>query len=259
MNISVGELEKALFKLYPASDAEAWDRVGLSVGNPEAKVTKIALALDVTVDTLSLAHDMGANTLIAHHPIFIEPPYPIIDKKGGGINPSSAVFEAIKLGVNVISMHTNLDRSQSALSLSAKLLESQYIDTFSDGLGSINVLEKEMTLKDFSIQVKHAFGQAQSVWGNPNKLIKNYLWFSGSASSAAKEAAKRGNIDCLLCGECSYHNALDAYLSDLSIIMLGHDISEQPFKSILKKELLAFGFVQTDIVDVDQKQRWFTI
>ena len=47
----VSELERALLARYPKTDAEGWDHVGLSVGNPAAEITGVACALDATEAT----------------------------------------------------------------------------------------------------------------------------------------------------------------------------------------------------------------
>ena len=44
----VAELERALLARYPKADAEGWDHVGLSVGDPAAEITGVACALDAT-------------------------------------------------------------------------------------------------------------------------------------------------------------------------------------------------------------------
>lgn len=38
----VAELERALLARYPKADAEGWDHVGLSVGDPAAEITGVA-------------------------------------------------------------------------------------------------------------------------------------------------------------------------------------------------------------------------
>ena len=38
----VADLERALLTRYPKTDAEGWDHVGLSVGDPAAEITGVA-------------------------------------------------------------------------------------------------------------------------------------------------------------------------------------------------------------------------
>ena len=64
----VAELERALLARYPETDAESWDHVGLSVGNPAAEITCVACALDATETNVRRAQEAGANMLLTHHP-----------------------------------------------------------------------------------------------------------------------------------------------------------------------------------------------
>ena len=72
--LSIGELELALLARWPQEDAFDWDNTGLLVGDPAQTVTGVAVALDPTGDSIEAAAKMGANVLLTHHPVFIEPP-----------------------------------------------------------------------------------------------------------------------------------------------------------------------------------------
>ncbi len=67
----VAELERALLARYPKADAEGWDHVGLSVGDPAAEITGVACALDATEANVHRALGAGVNVLLTHHPIYI--------------------------------------------------------------------------------------------------------------------------------------------------------------------------------------------
>lgn len=70
----VAELERGLLARYPKADAEGWDHVGLSVGDPAAEITGVACALDATEANVRRAQEGGANVLLTHHPIYIKAP-----------------------------------------------------------------------------------------------------------------------------------------------------------------------------------------
>ena len=57
----VSELLSYLLDRFPREDAEAWDHVGLSVGDPDAEVKGVACALDATVDAIFRTAELGAN------------------------------------------------------------------------------------------------------------------------------------------------------------------------------------------------------
>ena len=121
--MNVGELERALFEAFPARDAEPWDRVGLSVGDPDAEVAGVACALDATVASLDEAFRRGANVLVTHHPVYLSAPDRFCPAAPGRPSSSATVFEAARRGVGIISMHTNLDRSCAARTLLPRLME----------------------------------------------------------------------------------------------------------------------------------------
>ena len=62
------ELERALLARYPKTDAESWDHVGLSVGDPAAEITGVACALDATEANVHRAQEAGANVLLSITP-----------------------------------------------------------------------------------------------------------------------------------------------------------------------------------------------
>lgn len=70
----VAELERALLARYPKTDAEPWDHVGLSVGDPAVEITGVACALDATEANVLRAQEAGANVLLTHHPVYIKAP-----------------------------------------------------------------------------------------------------------------------------------------------------------------------------------------
>ena len=55
----VKDIEALLYQRFPAHQAEGWDHIGLSVGDPGAKVTGIACALDPLPQTIKDAKDQG--------------------------------------------------------------------------------------------------------------------------------------------------------------------------------------------------------
>lgn len=74
----VAELERALLARYPMTDAEPWDHIGLSVGDPDDEIRGVACALDATEANVQRALEAGANVLLTHHPIYIKAPRPFV-------------------------------------------------------------------------------------------------------------------------------------------------------------------------------------
>ncbi len=92
-------------ELAPSSIAMAGDPVGLQLGNPEAEVKNILVALDPDLDAVREAEQVGAEMLITHHPLFYNKLSSINESFPAGFLLASAV----RKGLNVFSAHTNYD------------------------------------------------------------------------------------------------------------------------------------------------------
>lgn len=99
----LGVLEAA----YPLDWAEPWDRVGLVLGEREADVRRVLLAVDPTVAVAREAVDLGAELLITHHPLLLRGAsfLPADDGKG------AVVTHLLRHGTALWCGHTNVDRS----------------------------------------------------------------------------------------------------------------------------------------------------
>ncbi|MFR4570338.1 MAG: Nif3-like dinuclear metal center hexameric protein [Collinsella stercoris] len=106
-------LNLPLLARFPRRDAEAWDHVGLSVGDPDAKVRGVLCFLDATLDSLHAACSLGCNVLLTHHPVYISAlTASVLHLLSVPRVPPSCTRPSGS--VSVISLHTNLDRSHEA-------------------------------------------------------------------------------------------------------------------------------------------------
>ncbi len=96
----------------PFSLAEAWDNVGLLVGNPEQEVTAVLAGLDPTNSLVDEAIKKGANTIITHHPVIFKPLSAI-----NTAEPSGRLLEkALANRIAIIGCHTNFDSASQGVS-----------------------------------------------------------------------------------------------------------------------------------------------
>jgi dinuclear metal center YbgI/SA1388 family protein len=104
---------------YPPSLAEDWDNVGLQAGDPAAPLERVLIALDVTATTLDEAVALGAQAIVAHHPLIFRPL-----KNITSLDPNSRLLmRAIAANIAIIAVHTNLDCGADGLNdwLAARL------------------------------------------------------------------------------------------------------------------------------------------
>ena len=93
------------------------------------------------------------------------------------------------------------------------------------------------------------------MWGSFSSTVARVVCATGSAGSLGKQALAAG-VDCLICGEVKYHEALEFSEAGLCIIELGHDLSEFPLTAVLADATASFGLSSEDIVILDQTERW---
>ncbi|MPZ86727.1 MAG: Nif3-like dinuclear metal center hexameric protein [Nitriliruptorales bacterium] len=90
---------------YPERDAAAWDHVGLQVGDPRDAVTAVLVCLDVTEATLEEAGRLGADLILAHHPLLFRPLPSLTPSTAAG----RLALRAARSGIAILAAHTNLD------------------------------------------------------------------------------------------------------------------------------------------------------
>lgn len=263
--ITIGQLELELLKRYPREDAEPWDRTGMLVGDPSALVEGVAVALDVTASAIAAAKRAGANVLLTHHPVFLDAPSTISPSHEAADVSGVNVYKAVEAGVALINFHTALDVSADALRLFPEMLSLDFerllVTRQSDpkkGYGQFcRVRENERPLKlaHLAARCLSVFGHAPRVWGDAETKIETVAIANGAAGSVVS-ACHDAHVDCLVCGEVKYHAALDASQAGLSIVELGHDVSELPLAAVLAQAAIDAGVPASAVTLVDQSSNW---
>lgn len=264
---TVGGLEESLLAQFPPATAEPWDRMGLLVGAPSLPISNVAVCLDPTVSAIREAASCGANVLVTHHPAFLEPPTQFQPENSTAQCSGAGVFAAIQYGVALINVHTALDASTKAQKLLPMLLGFAYSGDIlsplpqypSLGYGQISTVPQiegvPESLAHVAARCTAVFGRAPRVWGNLDAQIKRVVTATGSANGLGVKALKAG-VDCLICGEIKYHEALELATAGLTIIELGHDVSELPLTTPLADAVAAYGIDPANIIILDQSRNW---
>ncbi len=98
--MKVKDLYEILCRIMPLNISFDWDNVGLLIGDGQAEVEKVLLTLDITPAAVDKAIKEKCNLILSHHPLI----FGKIDRIN---NP--LFLKLIRAGIDVISMHTNLD------------------------------------------------------------------------------------------------------------------------------------------------------
>ena len=105
---TVKEIESFLFSKAPKELAMDWDNVGLLVGFPGRKVNKLLVALDITQEVVVEAREVGAELIVAHHPV-MNCTWERVQTVRDDTVQGSILIQMLTGGISGICMHTNLD------------------------------------------------------------------------------------------------------------------------------------------------------
>ena len=279
--MKVCELENKLLEKFPASMAYSWDNTGLLVGDENAKIEGVAICLDPTLEALEEAEKQNCNVLLTHHPAFMKEAQFSNFVLGRNFNSSisNLVYVAIKKNISLMNFHTALDVSDVGNSTLPSLLGFKKIDVLCPvsinndknlGIGPVCVPDTKewsnsVTLDMLVDKCKLQFKRTPRVWVAKNSCsstLNKVAFVSGSCGRLSDSEdsvlykALQSRIDAVVCGEIKYHDAVVCASNNLSIIELGHDVSEIPFNKILYNSVVSVG-LDSDFVHILQlKDNW---
>ncbi len=109
--IKLSEVVDELDRWYPPALAEDWDSVGLIVGDLNAPVRRILVALDPVAEVIDEAVNWDADLVLTHHPLFLKPVHQVSTATYKG----KLVHQLISAGCALMNAHTNADRAQGGV------------------------------------------------------------------------------------------------------------------------------------------------
>jgi dinuclear metal center YbgI/SA1388 family protein len=111
--VRVAQIAEAVERMAPLSLAEKWDNCGLQVGDPEAEVNQVLVALTPLPEVFEEAEERGADFLLFHHPLIFDPLKTIVTSS----YPGGLLARAIRNGLTVYAAHTSYDAAPAGVSV----------------------------------------------------------------------------------------------------------------------------------------------
>jgi len=102
----------ALDEMYPPESAASWDAVGLVVGDPDAEVRRVHLAVDPVEEVVEEALAAGADLLLTHHPLYLRGTTSVAATTPKG----RVVHRLVAGGCGLFVAHTNADVADPGVS-----------------------------------------------------------------------------------------------------------------------------------------------
>lgn len=108
---SVGDVIRVMEAWAPPGLAYEWDRIGLTLGQPDAPVRTIMTALSVTAEAAQAAVKAKADLVVSHHPLIWD-----ALKRIRTNDPAHApLVTLLRAGIHSFAAHTNLDICQNGV------------------------------------------------------------------------------------------------------------------------------------------------
>lgn len=238
----VKELLAAVDALAPFALTMDFDNTGLLVGDGDAQVSGVVLALDCTEEVIAKAKEVGANLIISHHPV--------IFNGMKRVCADSVVYQLIRNDMHVISAHTNLDIAQGGVNdclCKALGLEDVSGLTATDEehyLGRVGSLSTAISAETLAQRVKSALNTTVRYTDSGKNIAK--VAVCGGAGDSELESAIACGADALITGEVKHHLFIEAAHRGLTLMEAGHHHTEavvlQPLCETLAAQFPEIGF-----------------
>lgn len=234
----IAEVVRHLEEIAPPETAEAWDNVGLLVGDAATSLSALLVCLEVTDAVIAEAEEEGAGLVVAHHPLIFRALAAIATDRPLGRLLQRLLCE----GIAVYAAHTNLDAAPrvgtaAALGRLLGLRGSRPLLGEEPGLGLLGEVAEATTVRALAERVRALLEPARlTVVGDPAGAVRTVALMPGSGGDAVSPAADAG-ADVLICGDLGHHDALEARALGLTVIDAGHHATERPVVASLADEL----------------------
>lgn len=229
----VDNLIKTIEAIAPPEIAASWDKSGIQCYSEKIEIEKMAVCLDPLPDIIAKILEWGAQFILSHHPLLLEPQLP--SKNNNYYNVLKLLF---KSDAWLYSAHTSLDANFNGpvkflgkrLSLkNMKILDpinisGQWKERY--GFGIFGTLSNSMSLNMFMKNLGEILGINQiSLCGTIKKeiIISRIAYCPGSGTRCLKNAIEK-NCDVLVTGDIKYHTAIEA---QIPILDVGHHSMEE--------------------------------
>jgi len=212
----VRDIVEALDRRYPPRLAEEWDRVGLSVGDPKAPVTRVLLAVDSVLEVADEAIAAGAQMIVTHHPLLLRGVHSVAADTGKG----AMVHLLISSGVALYSAHTNADAVAggvadalaTAVGLGRTVPLVPNVTEPELGIGRVGSLPAPLSLGDFAQKVAEVIPptiQGVRVAGDLDATVRKVAVLAGSGDKLF-DAVRASDADVYITADLRHHPASEA-------------------------------------------------
>ena len=261
---TVREIYGYLDAQAPFSLQEGFDNAGFLVGHGDAVVTKILVALDITMEVAAEAAELGAQLIVSHHPVIFHPARSVTDADPDGW----ILLSLVEHGVAAICVHTNLDAVHGgvndalaeALGLTqVEQLKQAGVDASGRpyGIGRVGgAAGVPMYAPAFAAFVKEKLGANGVRYVDARRPVRRVAVGGGACADMLSDALAMG-CDTFVTSDVKYNGFLDAKALGVNLIDAGHYPTEQVVCPVLARWLSA-GFPKIEVCLTNRHKEAFS-
>ena len=220
--VTVNDVTQMMFRWAPPELAMDWDNVGLLVGRGDREVRRVLAALDVTPAVAAEAAELGADLIVAHHPVmnvrWHEQEMQTLrdDTRLGGL-----LTYLVRHDLSAICMHTNLDAAEGGVNdaLAEKLGLQATKPLTDEKIGRVGTLNCEKPLVEFLQDVIKSLGCNGLRYTDCGKPVHRVAVGGGACGDYIPQAIAAG-CDTFVTSDLRYNDFLDT--RGLNLIDAGH-------------------------------------
>lgn len=234
---AISEVISVLERAYPPALAESWDAVGLVCGDPAEPVSRVLFCVDPVAETLDEAVDLGAQLIVAHHPLLLRGVHGVPADTAKG----ALVHRMIREGIALYCAHTNADSADpgvsDALATAIGLRVTGPLAPNADGVTGIGRLGELPEPEPFAVFVQRVADALPATVpgvlgaGAADRPIRTVAVSGGAGDSYLKQATAAG-VDAYVTADLRHHPAGEHLASRGAVpalVGLTHWASEWPW------------------------------
>ena len=226
---TVKEIYEFINSIAPFDIQESFDNAGFLVGRKDREVRRILVALDITHEVAEEAARLGAELIVAHHPVIFNPVKSVIDRTPTG----EILLALIENKIAAICAHTNLDAARGGVNdCLAKALELTEIGQLCQagvdtqgrpyGIGRVGTVHRPgLSAREYAAFVKERLNAANVRFVGGGKPVQRVAVGGGACGSMLEDVVAQG-CDTFVTADLKYNQFLDAKALGLNLLDAGH-------------------------------------
>lgn len=258
---TVKEIYEFINSVAPFDIQEGFDNAGFLVGRKKQEVTRILVALDITREVAEEAARLGAELIVAHHPVIFNPVKSVTDETLTG----QVLLALAEQKIAAICAHTNLDAAHGGVNgCLARVLELSGIGQLCQagvdekgrpyGIGRTGTVHRPgLSAGEYAAFVKEKLGSACVRFVDGGRPVQRVAVGGGACGSMVEDAVAQG-CDTFVTADLKYNQFLDARALGLNLLDAGHFPTENVVCAPLAARLAkAFPDVEVRLSEVHRE------